>query len=194
MDIVVGIDFGLTPAATFGQRDVLGRWQIHRELVTEDMGAVRFAQELRHIMQSEYSGHSFRVWGDPAGEQRSQVDERTPFSILQAAGIDAQPAPTNDFTIRRESVAGPLTRLVDGQPGLVINPACRVLRKGMGGGYCYRRIQVAGDERYHDKPDKNRFSHPCESLQYLLAGEGEGDTVTYTNAWDEPIEYSPLGS
>lgn len=54
------------------------------------------------------------------------------------------PAPSNDFTLRREAVATPLSRLVDGEPGLLISPTCTSLRKAMGGGYCYKRIQVSG--------------------------------------------------
>ena len=70
-----------------------------------------------------------------------------------------------------------LTRMVDGQPGLLISPKCRITRKGMAGGYAYKRIQVVGDERYHDKPNKNRFSHPCEAGQYMMLGAGAGETV-----------------
>ncbi len=44
--IYVGIDFGLTPAAVFGQKTVSGQWRWIDELVTEDMGAVRFAEIL----------------------------------------------------------------------------------------------------------------------------------------------------
>ncbi len=51
------------------------------------------------------------------------------------------------------------------------------MRKGMGGGYAYKRIQVVGDERYHDKPNKNRFSHPCDAAQYMMLGAGEGYTL-----------------
>lgn len=175
--IYVGIDFGLTPAAVFGQQ-VGGHWNILGELVTEDMGAARFADLLGQRLRGEYQGHDLYVYGDPAGEQRAQTDERTPFDILTAAGIEAVPAPTNDFTIRREAVAAQLSSLaMDGRPVLRLNPACRVLRKAMGGGYSYRRLQVVGDERYHDKPDKSRFSHVAEALQYLLVGAGEGDQV-----------------
>ncbi len=80
--------------------------------------------------------------------------------------------------------------MIDGQPGLLISPKCKILRKGMAGGYSYRRVQVAGDERYHDKPDKNRFSHPCEAAQYMMLGAGEGSSVILQNKkfW-EPIVY-----
>lgn len=172
--IYVGIDFGLTPAAVFGQPDASGRWALIDELVTEDMGQVRFGELLKAKMLREYADHEWDVYGDPAGMQRAQTDERTPFDILRAMGIPARPCPTNDFTIRREAVAAGLNRLVDGRPGLIVSPKCVSLRKGMAGAYAYKRLQVSGDERYHDVPDKGRFSHVCEAAQYLLVGAGEG--------------------
>lgn len=172
--IYVGIDFGLTPAAVFGQRRANGGWLWIDELVTHDMGQVRFAELLKGKIQGEYQGHTFEIFGDPAGSQRAQTDERTPFDILRAAGVPARPAPTNDFTLRRESVAAACGRIIDGVPGLLISPRCVNLRKGMAGAYQYKRIQVSGDERYHDVPDKGKFSHVCEAAQYLMIGAGEG--------------------
>ncbi len=175
--VYIGIDFGLTPAVVFGQKLISGRWQWLDELVTEDMGMVRFAELLATKCASDFHGCEFLIFGDPAGTQRSQVDERTPFDILRASGMDARPAPTNDPMLRREAVALPLSRLVDGQPGLVVSPACRTLIKGMAGAYCYRRVQVLGEERYRDEPDKNRYSHVCDAAQYLMIGAGEGRKV-----------------
>jgi hypothetical protein len=178
LPIWVGIDFGLTPAATFAQRTVMGGWRVRSELTTEHMGAKRFAEEcMRPHMQEFYRGFKFAgIIGDPAGNAESQGDEVTPFQILNAAGIEARPGPTNDPTVRRETVANFLNRAVDGEPALMIHPECQKLRKAMSGGYCYRRLQMA-DERYQDKPDKNELSHVAESLQYLLTGAGESQTV-----------------
>ena len=67
--------------------------------------------------------------------------------------------------------------MIDGKPGLLISPKCRITRKGMAGGYAYKRLQVSGDERFHDKPDKNKYSHPCEAAQYMMLGAGEGRSV-----------------
>jgi len=188
--VVIGIDFGLTPAAVFGQRDVRGRWRWIHELVTEDMGAVRFGELLQNEMASRFPACEFQVWGDPAGDQRAQTDETTPFQILRARGIKARPAPSNDFTLRRESVATPLSRLVDGEPGLLISPSCTTLRKAMGGGYCYKRVQVTGDERFHDKPDKNQYSHVADAAQYLMLGAGEGRAILkhHTPGPTKPIQ------
>lgn len=173
-----GFDFGLTPAAVFGQRQLDGRWFWHSELVTEDMGTVRFAEQVQRVINERYKNFRFETFtGDPAGDTRAQTDETTPFHILRANGIPAMPANSNDFIKRRESVAFYLNRMVDGRPGLLIHPDCKYLRKGMSGGYHYKRIQVAGDERYRDVPDKTIYSHVCEAGQYLMMGAGEGRTI-----------------
>lgn len=176
--VFVGIDFGLTPAAVIAQKLANGQWQIIDEIVTSDMGAVRFADMLATKLRQDYRASAVRAWGDPAGEQRSQVDERTPFQILRAAGIPAVPAPSNDFTLRRESVSKNLSTLtMTGTPRLVLSPRCRDLRKALAGGYKYRRVQVSNDERYTDAPDKNRYSHVAEALQYLMIGAGEARSI-----------------
>ena len=178
--IFVGIDFGLTPAAVFGQRMVSGRWMWFDELVTEDMGAVRFAELLNTKILHEYKGFEFEFYGDPSGDERAPTDERTPFQILKANGIPAVPAPTNDPVIRREAIAVPFGKMVEGKPLLMISPKCRITRKGLQGGYCYKRKQIStkeGSEQYHDKPDKNKYSHPVEAGGYMMVGAGEGAMI-----------------
>ena len=83
-----------------------------------------------------------------------------------------------------------MSRLVDGEPGLLISPNCTMLRKAMGGGYCYKRVQVAGDERFHDKPDKNQYSHVADAAQYLMLGAGEGRAILkhHTPGPTKPIQ------
>ena len=172
--VVIGVDFGLTPAAVFCQIDARGRWRVLAELVATDMGATAFARLLLQHVQTWFPGQAARVWGDPAGAQRAQTDERTCLEVVRSVtGLPAHAAPTNSFLPRREAVAGALGRLIEGVPGLQISPACKVLRKGFAGGYHYRRLKVAGDERYHDEPNKNGFSHVHDALQYALSGGGE---------------------
>lgn len=175
LPLFIGLDFGLTPAAIFGQRTARGQWRIIDELVTEDMGVVRFAELLNARLADRYDEiEQIQSWGDPSGNARSTTDERTCLQIIREyAKIDARPAPTNDFTARREAVASTLNRMIDGAPGFLLSPTCATLRKGFAGGYHYRRVKVVGDERYHDSPDKNAFSHPHDALQYLLSGGGE---------------------
>jgi hypothetical protein len=67
---------------------------------------------------------------------------------------------------RREALAGYLTRLSDGQPAFLLSPTCKTLRKGLAGGYHLKRVQVSGEEKFTDKPEKNLCSHVCEALMY----------------------------
>ena len=172
----IGLDFGLTPAASFGQRMPNGRWIVFDELVSTDMGVQRFAQILAPQMAG-WGGGEWIIHGDPAGEARAGTDEKTVFQVLAANGIRAFPAPTNDFTIRREAVGNMLSRLVDGQPGVLISPRCVQTRKALAGGYQFKRVQVAGDDRFHDKPDKNSFSHVAEAMQYMFVAAGENPRI-----------------
>lgn len=185
----VGLDFGLTPSAVFAQ-NIRGRWLILREIVAVDMGIVRFSEVLKRAMTE--IGGTFSVWGDPAGDFRAQTDETTPFQILRMAGISARAASSNDVALRIEAVTAPLTRLTEKQSGLLVDPRCTNLVKGFEGGYHYRRLQVSG-ERYEETPNKNRFSHVHDALQYLMLGGGEGRkllhngearVVTKPRLWD----------
>ena len=171
--LYIGIDFGLTPAATMGQK-VRGRWLIQQEIVAFDMGIVRFAEVLRQEIATRFSTCSeVFIYGDPAGDFRAQTDESTPFHILRGAGLRAFPAPSNSVDLRLESVASQLQKMAEGKPAFLIDPRCQQLIKGFEGGYQYRRMEVSG-ERYADKPDKNMFSHVHDALQYQMLGAGEG--------------------
>ena len=174
--IVIGIDFGLTPAAVFGQRTDKGRWNILNELVCFDMGVMRFSELLRGEIAKNYKNFDIQIYGDPAGDFRSQTDERTPFQIMRQCGLKAKPAPSNDVALRIEAVDSALSRLLDGKPGFLLDKKCVNLKKGFNGGYHYRRLQVSGD-RYDEKPLKNRYSHVHDALQYLMIGAGEGRTI-----------------
>jgi hypothetical protein len=175
--VIVGADFGLTPAAVIAQRQADGRWLILDELILEDAGVIRFAEALNALLAERYPGHAVSGWGDPAGMARSQTDERTAMQLMtEYTGFPWRPAPSNDPTMRLEAVKAALNRLVDGKPGLVLHPRCATLRKGFVGGYQFGRL-AQGSTRYHDRPLKNRFSHPHDALQYLLLGGGEHRVV-----------------
>lgn len=175
--ILIGADFGLTPAAVFAQQDIWGRYIVFDELVTDDVGAKDFALAIKRFLQAKFPGYAVEGgWGDPIGAKRQAGDDdiRTTFQIMKANGVAFEPAPgNNELVLRREAVAGPLTRLVDGKPGLMINRRCVKLRAGMSGKYCFKRVAQKGDT-FADKPHKGEHSHVCEALQYLMLGKGEG--------------------
>lgn len=179
LELHIGLDFGLTPAAAFVQRTAFGSWRAVDELVTQDMGVKRFGELLAQRIREKYEGFVIgSITGDPAGDTRLPDDEeRTVFNVLAVAGIVAKPARTNDFTVRRQAVATLLSTIVDGQPALVVGPQAPTLRKALAGRYRYKRLQIAGEERYRDVPDKTHHSHIAEACQYALVGAGEDRAV-----------------
>lgn len=182
LPLIIGVDFGLTPAAVICQRSVRGQLRALSEVVSDGMGIRQFTRDvLRPHLQAKFPGMSITMPCDPAGAQRAQTDERTCFDELVAAGFKPVAARTNSFLPRREAVAGFLTRMTDGEPGFLLSQeGCPVVRRGFLGGYKFRRVQVAGEERYHDVPDKNKFSHPMDALQYA-ALEAEGGVAKVVN-------------
>lgn len=170
----IGVDFGLTPAAIFGQRTAGGSWRIIDELVTFNMGLERFGQELLATIAARYDKAEVIIWGDPAGNKRDEIYEVTAFDHLRSIGFKANPTDSNAFGVRREAAASPMNRLVSGKPGLMINKKCNRLRKSLAGGYFFKRQSLgAGQERYKDMPVKNEHSHCGDAFGYLMLGGGE---------------------
>ena len=177
--VFAGLDFGLTPSAVFGQISPKGKINIFAELVSENTGINQFYNfVIKPFLKKRITPASQITWiGDPAGNKRSETDEQTVFKELQDLGIDVIPANTNNATMRIEAVRFYLELMSGGEPAFQLHPDCKVLRKGFNGGYRYRRIQVVGDERFMSVPDKNKFSHPHDALQYLML-HIKGDTVS----------------
>jgi hypothetical protein len=164
LPLILGWDFGLTPACIFGQMTPKGQLIVLDELIAENMGIKQFAEQVikPHIF-NKYAGMKLQSWADPAGIQRAQTDEKTCIQILNTVGIPTEPSGSNNFTERRESVVRFMTSMRDNKSCFLINPSCTVLIEGFMGGYSYRRLQVSGENRYTEKPDKNSFSHPHDA-------------------------------
>jgi hypothetical protein len=187
VDIYRGWDFGLTPACVFCQLTSDGRFNIIDEVTSENMGIDNFSENILVYCSKHYDNHNFIDVGDPAGNQRSQTDEKTCFQILYNKGIYIQPG-DQTLAIRLESVKYALSRLIMGKPILNLHPKCKMLRKGFHGGYKYRRLQTS-IEKYADIPEKDKFSHPHDALQYV-ATSIFGQTLKFKNNNEEDFEES----
>lgn len=159
-----GWDFGLTPACSFSQLQANGQWLIFDELYAESLGISRFSGDVLDYCARKYAGFKFEDYGDPAGNQRSQVDERTCFDILRAKGILIKDGEQSVMR-RLESVRKALTTLLDGEPMFLIHPRCKRLRKGFMGGYHYPQLRSKPGE-LKENPEKNVYSHIHDALQY----------------------------
>jgi Phage terminase large subunit len=167
--IVLAWDYGLTPACIVQQMTPMGQLVVLREFTSSDMGIRQFATEVvRPAVTAEWPRGSWRheSVGDPAGNQRVQTDEKTCEMELEEAGFSVEGAPTNEFVARREAVAYFLQRNVAGQPGFLLDPRCKTLRRGFNGRYRYGRVNSSGTSLFKDRPVKDEYSHPHDANQY----------------------------
>lgn len=186
--LLIGADFGLTPCAIIGQRLPGGLWYIVDEFITEDIGIKKFSEELTSFMATNYPNFDVSVAvGDPSGDFRSPNSDETCIDILNNhTPWKWTAAPTNDLTMRLEVVKNTLNRMVDGNPAFLLSPRCKVLRKGFNGSYNYKIVKGGDGTRTHNQPDKNKYSHPHDALQYLLLGGGESGVVLNKRNTEDP--------
>ena len=189
LPLLLGFDYGLTPACAFAQLSPRGQLCVIDELCARDMGIQQFARDVvKPYLAINYPQARIRAFGDPAGLSRSQTDEKNCFQLLAEAGIACMPAQTNKFLGRREAVVRYLIASPDGKPGFALSPRCDTLRRGFNGRYCFRRIQMLGQDRFRDEPDDNEFTHIHDALQYVSLG-----TMFGTNDSAAPIKYPAMG-
>ena len=181
LPIGIGLDAGLNPAAVIGQRLPNGRRHILAELVGDPgTGAQRFGQMLKFLLLEKFrpwvQSRQVRAWADPSaayGVDRQAGEASWIQTVAAITGVVVEPAPTNSLLPRLESVRRPLSRMIDGQPGFLLSPTCKLLRKGFNGRYRLKRKNNENSEIYTDVPEKNEASHPQDALQYWCAGDGE---------------------
>ena len=162
--LIIGMDFGLTPACTVNQIDMHGRLLTFADLVSDGMGVLRFSREkLKPMLANRFPGMNVLIIGDPAGTQRAQTDEKSVFDILKAEGFRVISAKSNNIVARVNAVDKFLTRTIDGKPGHLIDPSCVHLIAALRGGYRYK-IRQNGEA--DDKPEKNQYSHIADAHQY----------------------------
>jgi hypothetical protein len=181
--LLVGMDIGggtLQPSALIFQKHPRGVYLCHREVVCFDMGVQRFGELLAETIVKHYPGHAEKglvstMWGDPAGEKRDEIFETASFDYLRSThGFKVFAAPSQDPKMRVAALSGPCERMIDGKPGMLVSkPGCPMLHKGLQGGWHYKRVEVSGEDRFQDKPNKNEYSHVCDAAGYGLLGAGE---------------------
>lgn len=170
--VIVGLDFGLTPAAVIGQIDPFGRLLVFEALTSDGMSVLRFVREkLKPVLASRFGGIPVLVIGDPAGRQRAQTDGRSVFDILRQERMRAIPAKTNSIVARVNAVDAWLTRQIEGRPAFLVDPKAKPLIDALRGGYRYK---LKTDGVRDDKPEKNPHSHVADACQYLCLHAGAG--------------------
>jgi hypothetical protein len=164
VEIIRGWDnTGLYPACVITQINRLGQWLILKEFCGEDIGIVDFAEMVQLWCFSTFGSKAkYRDIGDPAGKNRDSIkqsarDYMIPMGIIVEDGIQT-------FKTRREAVAGRLTKIVGGEPAILVDPDCIRIIDGFDGGYAYPEIGNSGI--FKTDPEKNQYSHIHDGIQY----------------------------
>lgn len=172
--LLLGFDFGLTPACILGQ--LVGRQlRILKEFIEDNGSISKLAPVIKNYLQTEYlpwthGDDKIICYVDPAGFQKAQTDERTCADVLRQFGFTkVLPGPVG-WEQRRKAVEDYLTKTYGEGPGLFINEdTCSLLVEGFSGGYRYpeKAIEI---EPTLIRPLKNKYSHCHDALQYMAAG------------------------
>jgi len=167
VQLVIGMDQVLTPAAIFTQQMPDGSIAVLREITTLDCGLREFCQDyLWPTIETEFPEHkkNFYVVCDPATVQRSMNDSKAGTDILRECGVPFRTAKTNNFIARKEAVSHFL-RL---KSKFFLDPRCKILRKGFLSEYKFEETRSSQSGEFKEKPAKNSFSHPHDALQYAI--------------------------
>lgn len=161
-NILLGIDFGLTPACIVAQLNFKGLALLDELPATDESLEDFLDNYILPLLRNKYSGYSVIASGDPAGGARSALNKMTSIQVMTMRGIKTYPALTNNFAKRKETVDYFLGR----DEGFVVSPHLTHVRECLGAGYVYKETRNSSG-KVLDIPDKNEFSHMADAIQYL---------------------------
>lgn len=190
ISLMIGQDFGRTPAALIGQVDPRGRLLILQECTSVDMGIEVFcSSRLRPVLLNDYVGFSAYMTADPSGRLKGQVGEESPFDALRRLGYKCYPAPTNDLEPRLRAVEQIFLQQIDGGPAILIDALkCPLLVQALKFNYRYKRKQSG---TLDESPDKNHpWSDLADCLQYMALSVN-GSYIARLIARERPVMRGP---
>lgn len=192
LPLLIGMDFGRTPAATFEQKDLMGRQLIHDEVWAENCGLDRFLDKfVLPKIATRFTGFRVIVCGDPAGWDKSQINDLSCADILRLKKLRAVKAPTNAIDRRIEAVEKQLRLQYEGKAALQIDSRCERLIAGYKGRYMYKAKR---DGTFELTPFKNEYSHIHDARQYAaLCSEFAGDLASAFGGAARAIESVSAG-
>lgn len=166
---IIGMDFGLTPAAVFKQIDGWGRVTTLDALWTADMYLEKFMEErVMPLIARKYHGCPLLVMGDPSGKRRADGRGESCFDVIKDFGLEymSPDSITNDPAIRMGATDHFLSLLAgDGEPAYILDKKnCKHLIAALRGGYRYNKKRDGSFQVTVDKA--NIYSHVAEANQY----------------------------
>lgn len=175
--IFLSFDFGRTPVMLIGIATKTGRIVITEEVMGEGMAiSTLFDGYCRPVLKQSYSRAIIAgAWGDPAGADKGQAVELSPFGVLEQRKIPIKvPWDTkNKLTPRIEAVSRRLRTLdSEGKPMLQICDNCAFTIQALDDKYIYENVRGKTDV-VMETPTKSHVgwvSDLMDALQYICLG------------------------
>lgn len=175
--LYLAFDFGRTPVCVVAITTRTGRLVIVREICGENMAiSTLFDQSVRPTLRQAYPKcRVLGAWGDPAGADKGQNVELSPFGVLQQRGIEVSVPwdSRNKMEPRLEAVRRRLKTLdADGEAMLQISTDCPLIIRAFEETYIYENVR-GQDDVVRELPTKSHIgwvSDLMDACQYLCLG------------------------
>lgn len=182
--LLIGMDWGLDPAAVIGQY-YRGKLHVLSNISSDkdkQMDLTEFfATRLVPHINDEYPNMSALLIGEPSGTQKSMIDSTRPFELAEQFGFDTTKPRSNKWEARKSAV----NWFLKSYNTLLISQRADTLFHAMCGGYQYEETRNA-HALPSNKPLKNHYSHTADAFQalcqYCLSG---GDLYSDADNTDE---------
>jgi hypothetical protein len=174
-EIGATFDFGRTPVCLLYVRRRGGGITIFDEIAADSSSIeALYDNHISPLIKATYAGCWIsQATGDPAGNDRTQATEVSPYGVLQRKGVPIEfPAGVRKDSIepRVEAVRQRLTRLDDsGVPMLQITDNCPMLLEAIGSTYVFEQVEHKPGV-FRDTPTKTHkgfASDLANALEYL---------------------------
>lgn len=175
--LLIGMDFGLTPACVIAQIGTDGKLRVFDEIYTKETAKMHLKDFMdikvepflmQHYSQFMANKSNIMFLIDPAGLQRNQVNGETAIRELKDRGYFVRADSTNKLGERLQSVKDVFKKCKTVNDDKLeyqfeISDRCDFLIDGFRGNYYYEKSKTS----FKDEPCKNMYSHIQDAFQYL---------------------------
>jgi hypothetical protein len=194
---------GLSPAIIVTYLTNTGQWRLIKEFCFYDTGIMDATEAMiLWCNQKLPYGCVYVDYADPAGKNRDSTKMSPRDYIMRKSMEMGSEIILRDgiqtWKVRRESVAGRLVKMINGEPAMLIDPGCETTISGFEGAYAYQEI-AALPGQFVEKAVKNACSHIHDAIQYpatrLFLSRDEFNRIVSSNGRasgydDEEYEYT----
>jgi hypothetical protein len=165
LPVITGTDGGLTPSTVYMQEKSNGQLRILAEVPLERGGMRELATAMLQLEATRFQGCEFISDCDPAmgaGEDVGEGSDRQLLSKYLSRRVTL--AETNNPDARHEAVRAKLRHTCEGgEPGLIVDPSCKTIRRGANQTFHFRNIAGTDDL---GSVAKTFDGHTCEAMEY----------------------------